>query len=257
MTIRTRRTDALVAAAGTVLLVAALSGCGSTDAEDAAAEHKSFSYGGKALTIDAENSTLELVPADVEQIEVTRRVDGWAVLGSGPDPVWKLDGDELRLEVNCDALISNCEAHHEVKVPRGLAVTVQGDNGKVTATGFSAPLKISADNGGVTVRDISGPLDVTSDNGSIEAERISGASVIARSDNGAVRIGFTRVPDLVDTVSDNGSISIDLPAGKSTYAVSAEADNGAVSVKVPRSDSSKHVVKARSDNGEVTVRSAN
>ncbi|MEV7105555.1 DUF4097 family beta strand repeat-containing protein [Streptomyces atroolivaceus] len=257
MTIRTRRTAALVATAGTVLLVAALSGCGSADAEDAAAEHKSFAFSGKALTIDAENSTLDLVPADVEQIEVTRRVDGWVVLGSGPDPVWKLEGDELRLQVKCRAVVSNCEAHHEVKVPRGLALTVQGDNGEVTAAGFTAPLTISADNGGVTVRDASGPLKLSADNGSIEAERVSGSSVIARSDNGSVQLGFTRVPDLVDTVSDNGSISIDLPAGKSVYAVSAEADNGDVSVDVPRSESSEHVVKARSDNGEVTVRSAN
>ncbi|MFD8799797.1 DUF4097 family beta strand repeat-containing protein [Streptomyces atroolivaceus] len=257
MTIRIRRTDALVATAGTVLLVAALSGCGSADAEDAAAEHKSFAFSGKALTIDAENSTLDLVPADVEQIEVTRRVDGWVVLGSGPDPVWKLEGDELRLQVKCRAVVSNCEAHHEVKVPRGLALTVQGDNGEVTAAGFTAPLTISADNGGVTVRDASGPLKLSADNGSIEAERVSGSSVIARSDNGSVQLGFTRVPDLVDTVSDNGSISIDLPAGKSVYAVSAEADNGDVSVDVPRSESSEHVVKARSDNGEVTVRSAN
>ncbi|MFH8754208.1 DUF4097 family beta strand repeat-containing protein [Streptomyces atroolivaceus] len=257
MTIRTRRTDALVATAGTVLLVAALSGCGSADAEDAAAEHKSFAFSGKALTIDAENSTLDLVPADVEQIEVTRRVDGWVVLGSGPDPVWKLEGDELRLQVKCRAVVSNCEAHHEVKVPRGLALTVQGDNGEVTAAGFTAPLTLSADNGRVTVRDASGPLKLSADNGSIEAERVSGSSVIARSDNGSVQLGFTRVPDLVDTVSDNGSISIDLPAGKSVYAVSAEADNGDVSVDVPRSESSEHVVKARSDNGEVTVRSAN
>ncbi|MFC8590311.1 DUF4097 family beta strand repeat-containing protein [Streptomyces atroolivaceus] len=257
MTIRTRRTDALMATAGTVLLVAALSGCGSTDAEDAAAEHKSFAFSGKALTIDAENSTLDLVPADVEQIEVTRRVDGWVVLGSGPDPVWKLEGDELRLQVKCRAVVSNCEAHHEVKVPRGLALTVQGDNGEVTAAGFTAPLTISADNGGVTVRDASGPLKLSADNGSIEAERVSGSSVIARSDNGSVQLGFTRAPDLVDTVSDNGSISIDLPGGKSVYAVSAEADNGDVSVDVPRNESSEHVVKARSDNGEVTVRSAN
>ncbi|MEW2098472.1 DUF4097 family beta strand repeat-containing protein [[Kitasatospora] papulosa] len=257
MTVRTRRTDTLVAAAGTVLLVAALSGCGSTDAEDAPSEHKSFAFGGKALTIDAENSNLDLVSADVKEIEVTRRVDGWVVLGSGPDPVWKLEGDELKLEVKCRAVISNCEAYHEVKVPRGLAVTVQGDNGRVGAVGFAEPLKISADNGGVTVRDASGPLEMHADNGSIEAERISGRSVIARSDNGTVELGFAEVPDLVDTVSDNGSISVTLPGGKETYAVSAEADNGDVSVDVPRSESSEHVVKARSDNGEVTVRSAN
>ncbi|MFE4449867.1 DUF4097 family beta strand repeat-containing protein [Streptomyces sp. NPDC056796] len=257
MTIRTRHTDALVAAAGTVLLVAALSGCGSTDAEDSAPEHKSFAFGGEALTIDSGNSTLDLVPADVKQIEVTRRVDGWVFLGSGPDPVWKLERDKLRLEVKCRAMISNCEAHHEVKVPRGLALTVQGNNGKVTAAGFDTPLKITTDNGGVDVHDISGPLELHADNGSVEAQRVSGPSVIARSDNGRIRIGFTRAPDLVDTSSDNGSISIALPAGKETYAVSTHTDNGRVSVGVPRSENSEHVVKARSDNGEVTVRTAN
>ncbi|MEU8705006.1 DUF4097 family beta strand repeat-containing protein [Streptomyces sp. NPDC048565] len=257
MTIRTRRTEALVAAGGTVLLVAALSGCGSTDVGDAPDEHKSFAFSGKALTIDADNSSLELVSADVKEIEVTRRVDGWVVLGSGPDPVWKLDGDTLRLEVKCGGMISDCDGHHVVKVPRGLGVTASGSNGEVSATGFSAPLKLSGDNGGVQVRDISGPLELSSDNGSIEADRISGSSVTARSDNGSIKIGFTQVPDLVDTVSDNGRIAIDLPAGKETYAVSAAAENGDVSVTVPRSDSSKHVVKARSDNGEITVRSAN
>ncbi|MCX5412859.1 DUF4097 family beta strand repeat-containing protein [Streptomyces sp. NBC_00059] len=257
MAIRTRRTDVLLAAGGAVVLVAALSGCGSSDAEGAPSEQKSFAFSGKTLTIDAENSTLDLVPADIDQIEVTRRVDGWVVLGSGPDPVWRLDGDTLKLDVKCRALISNCESHHEVKVPRGLALSVRGDNGKVTAAGFAAPLKISADNGGVVVRDASGPLELHSDNGTIEAERVSGGSVIARANNGSVELGFETVPDLVDTVSDNGSITIDLPAGKNTYAVSAHADNGDVRVDVPRSDSSGHVVKARSDNGEVTVRSAN
>ncbi|NED10367.1 DUF4097 family beta strand repeat-containing protein [Streptomyces sp. SID9124] len=254
MTIRNR--SALVALGGTVLLVAALTGCGSTDVDDAPVEHKSFAYGGKALTIDAENSTVAVVPADVDEIEVTRRVDGWAVLGSGPDPVWKLEGDTLTLRVKCKALISDCEGRHEVKVPRGLALTVDADNGKVTASEFSTPLKLYSDNGGVVVRNVSGPLDLKSDNGSVRGERVSARSVVARSDNGSVELGLDRVPDLVDTVSDNGRITIDLPAGKTSYAVTASADNGHVDVKVPRSDSSRHVVKAHSDNGGVTVRHA-
>ncbi len=78
---------------------------------------------------------------------------------------------------------------------------------------------------------------------------------MARSDNGSVQLDLSRVPDLVDTVSDNGRIAIDLPAGKTSYAVTASADNGHVDVKVPpRSDSSRHVVKAHSDNGGVAVR---
>lgn len=239
------------------MLVLALSGCGSTDAEGAAAEHKSFAFSGKALTIEAENMTLDVVPADVKQVEVTRRVDGWVFLGSGPDPVWRMEGDKLTLRVQCDALISDCAARHQVKVPRGVALTVDAANGKVTASGFDTRLALASDNGGVVVRDSSGPLDLKSDNGSILTERYSGTSVIARSDNGRIKLGFDKAPVLVDTVSDNGGITIDLPAGEVPYSVSAEADNGDVSVRVPRSDSSPHRVKAYSDNGEVTVRSAN
>ncbi|MEU1122115.1 DUF4097 family beta strand repeat-containing protein [Streptomyces sp. NPDC005899] len=258
MTIRNRnRNKALVAAGGILLLVAGLSGCGGADVDDAPVEHKSFAFAGKTLTIDAENSTLDLEPADVDEIEVTRQVDGWVLFGSGPDPVWKLEGDKLTLRVKCSAMISDCGSHHRVKVPRDLALNVDGSNGQVTASGFTAPLTLASSNGQVLVRDSEGPLDLESDNGSVVAERVSGDSVIARSSNGSIDLAFDRVPKLVDTVSDNGSVHIDLPPGKRAYAVSASADNGSVSVDVPRSDSSPHVVKARSDNGEVTVRSAN
>lgn len=261
MTFRTRthsRTGTLIAAAGgTALLVVALSGCGSTDVEGAPAERKSFAFSGKALTIDAGNSSLDIVPADVKEVEVTRRVDGWVVLGNGPDAIWKLEGDKLTLRVKCDAMISNCASHHRIKVPRGVALSVNADNGRVTASGFDTRLVLDSDNGGILVRDSSGPLRLKSDNGSVVTEQFAGSSVVARSDNGSIRLEVAGAPDLVDTVSDNGSITIDLPTGDGPYAVTAEADNGDVSVDVPRSDNSPHVVKARSDNGEVTVRSAN
>lgn len=262
MTLRTRtRTGALVASGAAVLLMVTLSGCGGSgsadDLEDAPVEHKSFAFSGKTLHIDAGDSAVELVSADVEDVEVTRRVDGWVVLGSGPNPVWKMDGDTLTLRVKCEAMISDCSSLHQVKVPRGVALDVDADNGRVSASGFDTRLELGSDNGRVVVRDSSGALDLRSNNGAVVAERVSAKSVEARSDNGSVELAFTGVPDLVDTVSSNGRIVVELPKGERAYAVAAESDNGAVSVRVPRSDSSTHVVKARSSNGEVTVRSAN
>lgn len=255
---RTRTaTRTLIASGGAVLVALALTGCGSADTDDAPVEHKSFAFSGKTLTIDAGNTTLELVPADVKEVEVTRRVDGWVVLGNGPDAHWGMDGGTLTLQVDCDALISDCSSRHEVKVPRGTAVTVDGGNGSVEAAGFDTPLDLQADNGRVTVRDSSGPLKLRSHNGSVYAEEVSSPSVTARSNNGSVRMEFAAVPDLVDAVSDNGVVDLGLPGGSTSYAVSAEADNGSTSVKVPRSENSTHVVKARSSNGKVTVRSAN
>ncbi|MEW9508498.1 DUF4097 family beta strand repeat-containing protein [Streptomyces bacillaris] len=242
---------------GGALVALALTGCGSADVDDAPVERKTFALKGKTLTIDAEDSTVTLVPADVREVEVERQVDGWVVLGSGPDPVWKMENDTLTLRVKCDAMINNCAARHEVKVPRGVTVAADADNGRVAAVGFDTPLRLSADNGDIVVRDSGGPLDLKSDNGSVLAERIGTKSVVARADNGEIRLGFSGVPDLVDTVSDNGSIVIDLPQGGEKYAVTADADNGEVSIDVPRSKSSAHVVKARSDNGEVKVRTAN
>ncbi|MEW1611564.1 MULTISPECIES: hypothetical protein [unclassified Streptomyces] len=247
----------LAVASGGVLLALGLTGCASADVDDAAVERKAFALEGRTLTIDAEGSTVTLVPADVEEVEVERQVDGWVVLGSGPDPVWSMKNDTLTLRVECDAMINNCAARHEVKVPRGVTVTAAADNGRVTAVGFDTPLRLSADNGDIVVRDSGGPLDLRSDNGSVLAERIGTKSVVARADNGEIRLGFSGVPDLVDSVSDNGRVVIELPRGGEEYAVHASASHGQVSIGVPRSDSSSHVVKARSDNGEVEVRSAN
>lgn len=247
----------LAVGSGATLLALGLTGCGSTDVDDAPVERKSFALQGKTLTIDAEDSIVTLVPADVDKVEVERQVDGWVVLGNGPDPVWKMENDTLTLRVKCDAMINNCAARHEVKVPRGVTVVAEADNGQVTAAGFDTPLRLSADNGDIVVRDSGGPLDLTSANGSVLAERIGTKSVVARADNGEIRLGFSGVPDLVDTVSDNGSIVIDLPQGGQKYAVNASADNGEVTIGVPRSESSTHVVKARSDNGEVKVQTAN
>ncbi|MFD3522869.1 DUF4097 family beta strand repeat-containing protein [Streptomyces sp. NPDC058653] len=252
-----RRGRTLLVAGGAVLAVVVVGGCGSADADEAEVEARSFAYSGKTLTIASDNSSIDLVPADVEDIEVTRQVDGWVFLGSGPDPVWKLEDGTLTLKLKCRAVVNNCESRHTVKVPRAMAVTVRNDNGRVRADGFDTALNLRSDNGSVEVLNSSGTLELFSDNGKVTTERVSSTSVRARSDNGAVRLELTAVPDTVETFSDNGSVTVDLPRSDTAYAVTAESDNGSVDVGVPTDDDSAHVVKARSDNGKVTVRSAN
>ncbi|MFI5756994.1 DUF4097 family beta strand repeat-containing protein [Streptomyces sp. NPDC051569] len=257
MAVSRKRSRTLLAVGGTVLVAVVLSGCGSdVDASGATEEKRSFALHGDTLTIDAGDATVELVPADVKAVEVTRRVDGWVFLGTGPKATWKMTGGRLSLKVTCTAVASSCESWHQVKVPRGVAVTVNGDNGRVTATGFDTALRLRSDNGAVTVRNSSGPLDLRSDNGKIVTEGISARTVSATSDNGAVQLGLAAAPDRVDAVSDNGRIVIDLPGPGTSYAVTARSDNGKVDVDVPTDSGSPHVLNARSDNGQVTVRSA-
>ncbi|HET6360379.1 DUF4097 family beta strand repeat-containing protein [Streptomyces sp.] len=256
---RTRRTGrrALVVFGGATVLGLSLTGCGSADAGDAPVEKRAFPFAGKALTIDSDDSDIELQPADVKDVQVTRQVDGWVFLGNGPEATWKMEGGKLTLRVKCDAVASDCEARHIVKVPRGVAVTVEDDNGSVTASGFDTALTIRSDNGSVTVRDSSGPLELDSDNGDVVTERVKARTVSVDSANGDVRLGLLAAPERVETVSDNGSVLIELPRAGAPYAVTAKSENGDVDVDVPNDSSSSHVVKARSDNGKVTVRSAN
>nr|WP_241837808.1 DUF4097 family beta strand repeat-containing protein [Streptomyces sp. CB03234] len=238
-------------------VVLGLGGCGGAGVEGAPVERKAFAFRGETLVVDSDDSELVLVPADVKDVEVTRQVDGWAVLGDGPAPVWKLEGGRLTLRVECDAVVSDCEARHEVRVPRGVAVTVEGDNGDVTAEGFDTALKVTSDNGTVTVRDAGGPLELRSDNGDVRVEGATSKSVVARAGNGEIRLALGAVPDRVEAVNDNGDIAVELPGGDTRYAVEAGSANGEVEVGVPADDRSGHVVEARSDNGQVTVRSAN
>ncbi|MGI5399325.1 DUF4097 family beta strand repeat-containing protein [Streptomyces sp. CA-135486] len=256
LTTRRNRARAFIALGGAVLGALVLIGCGSADAGDAPVEMRSFALEGKALTIDSDNSAIEIVPADVKDVQVTRRVDGWVFMGSGPGASWKMKDGKLTLRVRCDAVASSCEARHTVKVPRGVAVAVEDDNGSVTASGFDTALKIRSDNGDVTVRDASGPLRLDTDNGEVVAERVSSKAVTVGSENGSVRLGLSAVPDRVETVSDNGAITLELPRAGAPYSVTAKSDNGDVDVDVPTDHGSSHVVKARSDNGNVTVRSA-
>lgn len=251
------RTRTVLVAGGAALAAVALSGCGA-DPSDAPAEHKSFALSGKTLTVRSDDSAIELVPADVKAVEVTRRVDGWVFMGNGPDSSWSMKNDELTLRVKCSGMISTCGAQHQIKVPRGVRVVVEDDNGSVTATGFDTPLQLRSDNGRVTVRDSSGTLDLSSDNGKVTADNVSSRKVSAESNNGSVRLTLSRAPDRVEGVSNNGAIEIALPTQPGlSYKIGTRTHNGDVNISVPRNDSSRHVVSARSDNGEVTVRSAN
>jgi hypothetical protein len=148
---RAHRARALLALSGVAVAAVVLTGCGNADAGEAPVESHSFPLTVKTLTIDADDSDLRLEPADVKDVQVTQQVDGWVFMGNGPEASWKMEGGKLTFRVMCDAVVSDCRSRHTVKVPRGVAVTVEDDNGNVTATGFDTVLKIRSNNGEVAM----------------------------------------------------------------------------------------------------------
>ena len=239
------------------VLVAGATACGASAGDDKHPDRQSFALHGRTLTVDSDNSAVEIVAAQGNKagtVEVTRWFQGSVVVGSDPEVGWSFKDDRLVLRVRCSGFIADCSARHRIEVPRGIAVKVENGDGSVRASGFTDPLGISTSDGAVRVTDSSGPLDLHSDDGSVGAD-VSSRRVRADSADGAVRVELSGVPDLVDVSSDDGAVTVAVPKG--TYRVSAGSDDGAVSVSVPRDGNSPHRVSAHSSDGKVTVRTAN
>lgn len=242
-----------------VALVAGAAACGASAGDDKEPEHRAFALHGRTLTVDSDDSALDLVVSDsakAGQVEVTRWFQGHVVVGGDPRVTWAMkDDDRLVLRMKCSGMVADCSARHRIVVPRGVAVKVDDGDGRVTARGFEDALSIRTADGSVRVADSSGPLDLRTADGSISALGVDSRSVRARTQDGSVRLELGAVPDRVESRSQDGSVSIALPPA--TYRVTTASGDGSVHVSVPRSDDSSHVVSAHTSDGKITVRTAN
>jgi hypothetical protein len=255
VTTRRRRLSLAAAGAGVVAVGLLVSGCGASAGDDKDPEKRSFALSGRTLTVDSDDSALELVAADVDKVQVTRWFEGQVAIGGDPKVTWAMKDDTLKLRMHCSGVVADCSAKHRIEVPRGVAVTVKDDDGSVRASGFKEALSIQASDGSVRVEDASGPLTLRTDDGSVKATGIDSRRVDVNTRDGSVRLDLTAVPDRVSARGQDGSLTIGLP--DATYRVTADTDDGGVDVSVPRDERSSHVVSAHTQDGKVTVRTAN
>lgn len=240
---------ALPHAACAVATALFLAGCGWVPDDAAEPEQRSFSPGSDVLTIVVGDGDLEVVPADVDEIRVTRWVSGQSVLG-GPRATWELSGETLSLLLECGALAS-CEARYEVTVPEGTSLAVENDSGETSASGFAEPLEISTENGTVSVEFVTGPLVLRSQNGDLRGSGISSPTLDASTDNGTIDVALTEAPDDVRVATRNGSATVALP--EAAYDVTSSFDNGEVVTDVEEAPGSPHTIAARTENGDIRL----
>ncbi|KOG33420.1 DUF4097 family beta strand repeat-containing protein [Streptomyces resistomycificus] len=247
-----------VAVAGAVAaLLAGATACGTSAADDKDPDSRSFALQGRTLTVDSDDSALEIVATDAHRagrIEVTRWFQGTVAIGKDPEVTWSMRDDTLKLRLKCTGVVADCAAKHRIEVPRGVAVNVRDGDGSVRARGFEDALDIRTGDGSVHVTDSSGPLELRTGDGSVRAE-VSSREVRTHTGDGSVHLELGAVPDLVESRSGDGSVTIALP--DATYRVTTRTGDGAEEVSVPRSASSSHVVSARTGDGKVTVRTVN
>lgn len=257
-----------------MVLVAGAGACASTG-DDKDPEHRSFALPGRTLTVDSDDSALEIVAADEPKegtIEVTRWFDGSVATGGEPEVTWSMQGDRLVLRTHCSGMVADCAARHRIEVPHGVAVKVEDGDGRVRASGFRdaldirtgdgsvrvsgsiGPLRVRTGDGSVRITGTSGPVRLDTGDGSVRAT-VSSRTVSAHTTDGSARLELGAVPDLVEARTGDGSVEIAVP--RETYRVTTETGDGSADVSVPRSDSSAHVVSAHTGDGKVTVRTAN
>ncbi|WP_435280414.1 DUF4097 family beta strand repeat-containing protein [Streptomyces koelreuteriae] len=256
-TVRTASARAVAVAGAVAVLVAGLSACGASAGDDTEPEQRTFGLQGRTLTVDSDDSALEIVAADENpagKIEVTRWFQGSVVVGKEPRVTWSMRDDRLVLRLKCSGVVADCAAKHRVEVPPGITVKVREGDGSVRARGFRDPLSIRTGDGSVRVTDTSGPLELRTGDGSIRAE-VSSRDIRTQTGDGSARLELGVVPDRVESRGGDGSVTIALP--EATYRVSTRTGDGGVDVSVPRDESSRHVVSARTGDGSVTVRTAN
>ncbi|MEV0643180.1 DUF4097 family beta strand repeat-containing protein [Streptomyces sp. NPDC050619] len=254
---RTRPARTVAAAGVVTVLVAGAAACGASAGDDKDPEHRSFALQGRTLTIDSDDSALEIVAADANptgKVEVTRWFQGTVAVGKDPKVTWSMTDDRLKLRMTCSGVVADCAAEHRIEVPRGIAVKVEDGDGGVRARGFEDALNIRTGDGSVRVTDTTGPLELRTGDGSIRAD-VTSRRVRAQTGDGSVHLELGAVPDRVESRAGDGSVTMVLP--RATYRVTTRTGDGGVDVSVPRSDSSSHVVSAQTGDGKVTVRTAN
>ncbi|WP_165978504.1 DUF4097 family beta strand repeat-containing protein [Actinomadura darangshiensis] len=240
-------------ATGSLLLLASLTGCGAS-AADATPERRDFGPAGSRLTIAKDQGDLEIRPADVKNVQVTRRFDRWALIGGKPSATWELAGDRLTLSTDCGALIGGCAVRYQVLVPRSLTVGIEGQNGTISATGFGTALRIRSTNGAIKVNGATGPLDLRSENGELRSTATRSPQLSATSQSGKVDLSFAAAPRQATVTTENGEVKVTVP--RATYKISTTTDSGDVHADVPKDASAPRSITVRTDSGAITLNTA-
>jgi hypothetical protein len=210
---------------------------------------------GTSLDVRVANAEVALEPSADDQVHV--RMTG-SFFGTEPTLSVRTDGGVTEVRGGCESrLFSRCAIDVTVQLPRALPVTVDGENGRITAAGLTGRITLTTTNGTIEADGTVGRADLQTTNGDIRLTDAVSDAVQATTTNGSVELTFADAPDTVDTGSTNGSIRVRVPVSGVSYLVTAQTTNGSVDTdSVPSDSTSRRSITARTTNGGITVEPA-
>jgi hypothetical protein len=161
----------------------------------------------------------------------------------------------------------NCAVDYRIRVPAGTKVTgslssgslsltgvasvdVHSDSGSIDVNGVRANVDATTDSGSVRASGVGGDVTVRTQSGNVDVSGLRGARTSAQSSSGNVTVSTEAAQD-VDARTSSGSVTLTVANG--TYRVITSTGDGNADVRVPNNASGRHILRASSDNGTVTV----
>jgi DUF4097 and DUF4098 domain-containing protein YvlB len=166
-----------------------------------------------------------------------------------------VQGDTLRISSSCFSLGPlPCSTDLRISVPASTALEVHAKGGGVRVTGMRAPAVLTSSAGAVTATDVTAPtLTMHSSAGAVRGVNLSVPVVDARSSAGSVRLDLAVEPSRVVADSSAGSVTTQVPRGRTAYRIDARTSAGRRTVEVPTDPGSPRSIRAHSSAGSVTV----
>lgn len=201
------------------------------------------------IDIDIDAGTITTVAGEELTVTVGRRSGRLASTPSASSVV--VDG-VLRITGTCSRLgLGRCDTPVSVEVPAGVTISATTGAGHIDVAGATAGADLHAAAGGLRVADAAGPLRLRTAAGSIDATVTHGA-VEATTSAGSITVTVTEAADDIAATTRAGDVELVVP--DAVYAVDADTRLGRVRVDVRTADDASRHIDARSDVGDVTVR---
>lgn len=210
---------------------------------------------GTSLSVELPNAAVTLEPSDDDQVHV--HMTG-SFFGAEPTLTARTENGVTEVRGGCRSqLFSRCSVAVTVQLPPALPTSVEGQNGRVTASGLTGRLDVHTTTGAIETTGTVGRLDLRTTNGDIRVTDAASAAVAATTTNGSVALHFLTPPDSVDAGSTNGSVTVRVPVDGVTYRVTAQTTNGTVNDGgVPTDSTTRRSITVHTTNGAITVEPA-
>jgi hypothetical protein len=135
-------------------------------------------------------------------------------------------------------------------------VTLDSAGGNVGISGIGGTADVLTGGGNLTANDLGGVLKFTTSGGEVDGSGLFSPHVTTDSGGGNVTLVFTRVPDYVKIGSSGGEITIVVPSGTASYAITSNASGGNYHASVPTNDASRHSIRVDSGGGNISITEA-